>query len=136
MPTKQKIRNNFSEALEKALIERYKKLPSAAFLAKEFNIRAKDIYTIRQETARKWLRGLAIPELDKLLILHIWLGLDLHSFGYDTEELLEKKVIDLVDEISSVETLLLDKTKTLKNILLKTMNEIVVVENEIKSSKY
>ena len=135
MPTKQKIRNSFSEALERALIERYKKLPSAAFLAKEFNLRAKDIYTIRQETARKWLRGLAIPELDKLLILHIWLGLDLHSFGYDTEELLEKKVIDLVDEISSAETLLLDKTKTLKDILLKTMNEIVVVENKIKSSK-
>ena len=139
MPTKQKIRNNFSEALEKALIERYKKLPSAAFLAKEFNIRAKDIYTIRQETARKWLRGLAIPELDKLLVLHIWLGLDLHSFGYDTEELLEKKVIDLVDEISSyeissAEISLLDKTKTLKNILLKTINEIGVVENKIKNS--
>ena len=136
MPKNQIIRNNFSAALEKALIERYKKLPSAAFLAKEFNLRAKDIYTIRQETARKWLRGLAIPELDKLLILHIWLGLNLHSFGYDTEELLEKKVIDLADEISSAETLLLDKTKTLKDILLKTMNEIVVVENEIKSSKY
>ena len=134
MPTKQKIRNNFSEALEKALIERYKKLPSAAFLAKEFNIRAKDIYTIRQETARKWLRGLAIPELDKLLVLHIWLGLDLNSIGCYEEGLLEKKVIDLVDEISSAEISLLDKTKTLKNILLKTINEIGVVENKIKNS--
>ena len=144
MPTKQKIRNNFSEALEKALIERYKKLPSAAFLAKEFNIRAKDIYTIRQETARKWLRGLAIPELDKLLVLHIWLGLDLNSIGCYEEGLLEKKVIDLVGEISSyeissyeissAEISLLDKTKTLKNILLKTINEIGVVENKIKNS--
>ena len=73
-------------------------------------------------------------------ILHIWLGLDLNSIGCYEEGLLEKKVIDLVGEISSyeissAEISLLDKTKTLKDILLKTMNEIVVVENKIKSSK-
>jgi hypothetical protein len=48
-------------------------------------------------------------------------------------------VIDLVGEISSyeissAEISLLDKTKTLKNILLKTINEIGVVENKIKNS--
>ena len=131
MPTKQKIRNNFSEALEKALIERYKKLPSAAFLAKEFNLRAKDIYTIRQETARKWLRGLAVPELDKLLIIQAWLELDLNSINfYSSEEsLIDKSEAD--NNVFINKKIFLKKTNLLKNTLDTIMKEISDLEKEI-----
>lgn len=131
MPTKQKIRNNFSEALERALIERYKKLPSAAFLAKEFNIRAKDIYTIRQETARKWLRGLAVPELDKLLIIQAWLELDLNSINfYSSEEsLIDKSEAD--NNVFLNKKIFLKKTNLLKNTLDTIMKEISDLEKEI-----
>ena len=79
--SKQGLRDEFSKALINCLLIRYRELPSAAFVAKEFNLRTRISEAITQESARRWLRGLAIPELDKLLVLRYWLNIDLNALG-------------------------------------------------------
>lgn len=78
------IRERFSVTLLKALVDRYKAPPSAAFVAREFNLRAIDSRTITQETARRWIKGLSLPELEKILILQDWLFVDLNPVIKDS----------------------------------------------------
>ncbi len=65
----------FSQSLKEVLIEKYGYLPSAAKFSDAFNLRAHGTATISRETARKWLRGDAIPELSRLKVLVTWLGI-------------------------------------------------------------
>ena len=60
MLSKQALRDSFALALANGLLMRYQEVPSAAFLAKEFNLRIEISDPITQESARRWLRGLAI----------------------------------------------------------------------------
>jgi hypothetical protein len=70
------LKLQFAKELNRQLLEYYGRIPSAAVLARDFNLRAANVPQISQETARRWIRGLSIPELDKLQILVDWLGLD------------------------------------------------------------
>ena len=65
----------FSQSLKELLKEKYGYLPSAARFSDAFNLRAHGTTTISRETARKWLRGDAIPELSRLKVLVTWLGI-------------------------------------------------------------
>ena len=132
MPRNQKIKDAFSKALGQSLIARYSKIPSAAFVTKEFNLRALAIDPISQETVRKWLRGLAVPELNKLLILQAWLGIDLNSLNVYAEELLEDKSEDLDNSNITNKKLFLNKTSSLKKTLSAIMKDIADLEKEIK----
>lgn len=67
---------NFSKALNVALIHRFGKTPSAMSLATEFNLRAYATNSITRETARKWIKGLALPEAGALQLLIEWLSID------------------------------------------------------------
>jgi transcriptional regulator with XRE-family HTH domain len=67
----------FSIVLNQALFEKYGRSPIATMLANHFNLRAHGTTTITRETARKWMRGLAIPEASKLKTLAECLDLDL-----------------------------------------------------------
>lgn len=73
------LRLNFSEALRAALVHRMGKVPSATYLANQFNFKANGTAAITRETARKWLTGQAIPEMPRLTVLVEWLGLDPHQ---------------------------------------------------------
>jgi hypothetical protein len=64
----------FSQQLNELLKEKYGYVPSAAKFSDAFNLRAHGTTTISRETARKWLRGDAIPELSRLKVLMNWLG--------------------------------------------------------------
>lgn len=70
----------FSSALRDALVDEQGRLPSAAKFADAFNLRAYGTSTITRETARKWLRGDAMPEIGKMRVLIHWLNLDPSSF--------------------------------------------------------
>jgi hypothetical protein len=70
----------FASALRKALVDTDGRLPSAAKFADAFNLRAYGTSTITRETARKWLRGDAMPEIGKMQVLIHWLNLDPVSF--------------------------------------------------------
>ncbi len=67
---------NLGVLLNKALIKKFGKLPPASKFADQFNLRAYGTTTVTRETARKWIAGLAVPEIDKLSILVNWLELD------------------------------------------------------------
>ncbi len=74
------LRLRFSDALKAALTIRMGKLPSATHLANQFNFRAHGTTAITRETARKWMTGQAIPEMQRLNILIEWLDLDPQKF--------------------------------------------------------
>ena len=68
---------DFSKELSRRLIEYYGRMPSAAVVSRDFNLRAKDVSAISQETARRWMRSLSLPEIERLQVLVEWLSLDM-----------------------------------------------------------
>lgn len=75
----QDIATIFSQALKIGLLSKYKKVPSSGFIAKEFNLRAKQTEPITTETARRWTKGLCVPEIEKLSIISEWLDIDIST---------------------------------------------------------
>ena len=73
MDNRKHIANEFSGLLNKCLLKKYNKTPSANFVANQFNFRANGTSTITAETARKWMRGMAVPEIDRFIVLIHWL---------------------------------------------------------------
>ena len=70
----------FAAALREGLSAVFGRVPSAAKFADAFNLRAHGTSTITRETARKWVRGDALPEIGKLRVLISWLHLDPTAF--------------------------------------------------------
>jgi hypothetical protein len=72
------IKAHFAIGLNNQLQSYYRRIPSASILARDFNARLRDgMNPITQETARRWIRGLSMPEMDKLQILIQWLDLNI-----------------------------------------------------------
>ena len=107
----------FSEQLNEHLIKKYGSVPSAAALATQFNLRAHGTKTITREAARKWLRGLAMPEISKMTVLVDWLSLDINKiFQSSTEPTLsipELKVSIQPKELQDLHTVLSDSAQEL-----------------------
>jgi hypothetical protein len=70
------IEDHFSSHLRKALRARYGNLPSAAFVAAQFNRRLISSNGVSIECVRRWLRGLSMPSYFHLKTLIVWLELD------------------------------------------------------------
>lgn len=73
MGNRKHIANEFSGLLNQCLIKKYNKTPSANFVSNQFNLRANGSTTITPETARKWMRGIAVPKIDRFMVLINWL---------------------------------------------------------------
>ena len=73
MGNRKEFAAKFADVLNRALIMKYKKVPSGYFLANQFNLRAEGTTTITAETARKWVKGLSVPEIDRFKVLIKWL---------------------------------------------------------------
>jgi hypothetical protein len=73
------IKDTFSRSLRKCLQEHYGRVPAAAVIARDFNLRAYGVDPITQESARRWIRGISIPEEDRLKVLIEWLSLDFNG---------------------------------------------------------
>jgi hypothetical protein len=73
------IKDNFSALLRDSLRSRFGRIPSAAVVAREFNLRAYDTAPISQESARRWIRGVSLPEEERLRVLVNWLDLDFNK---------------------------------------------------------
>ena len=131
MPPKQALRDSFSLSLVKALALRYQEIPSAAFVAKEFNLRTSTSDSITQESARRWLRGLAIPELDKLLVLRSWLDLDLNALGMPSVEAAEKRDAELKGSALAKQEEFINATKSIKDALQVLMKEVQLLEEKL-----
>ncbi len=73
------MKEQFARSLRESLRVRYGKLPSAAVLARDFNLRAYGVSPITQESARRWMRGECFPKSAYLEILVNWLGVSLDT---------------------------------------------------------
>lgn len=75
------IRERFARELRRALVQLYGRIPAADTVARDFTHFGGAGDSITRETARKWMRGIAFPDLDRLARLIAWLGLDMsHVF--------------------------------------------------------
>ena len=76
------MKDLFSKALAQQLLQYYGRIPSASIFARDFNFRIPpEMNPISQETARRWIRGISLPEMDKLKLLGQWLGLEMGFLG-------------------------------------------------------
>ena len=133
MKSKVELKAAFSIALINGLVLRYKSVPSAAFIAKEFNLRIEGVESISQESARRWMRGLAIPEFDKLLVLRSWLDLDLNSIGMPSLESIETRDIQYKKELLDSQNDFVKATQSIKLSLKLLMEEVDVLEIKLHS---
>jgi len=86
----------FSSALNETLLNRYGKIPSAAFFMNEFNIRSYGTKFITRETARKWIKGIGLPRPSAIQVLIDWLQLnpsDIFLMEKDFDDTYASKVI-------------------------------------------
>lgn len=92
-----------SLALQEALTSRYGRLPSAAFVAREFNLRCDDHVSISDETARRWIRGSSLPSVARLAILGAWLDIDFNAaLGFEQPSVTKTCQIGLAFDDSQV----------------------------------
>jgi hypothetical protein len=82
----QDLKSNFSIHLQNKLRERYGKIPSCAVFARDFSLLARDVEPISIETARKWIRGKALPHASRLRVLCAWLQIDASLGQLDTNQ--------------------------------------------------
>ena len=75
MEKRETILVRFATALNQALHEKFGEIPSTSQFAGMFNALTRPEDYITRETARKWLKGLAYPEVSRLHVLTQWLGI-------------------------------------------------------------
>ena len=78
-----KLNKKFATHFKEQILKRYKRIPSAGFLANEFNLRAHQFETVSREAVRKWLNGMAMPKRDKLMVMSRWLDVKVDLFHQD-----------------------------------------------------
>jgi transcriptional regulator with XRE-family HTH domain len=72
------MKAQFAKTLSRHLLDYYGRIPSASVLARDFNLRAGGkVPPISPETARRWVRGLSMPEMEKLQVIVDWLHLEI-----------------------------------------------------------
>lgn len=79
------MKDRFKRLVNLALVNHYGRVPSASVVARDFNFRCPDLDPITQETARRWMRGLSIPEFHRLEPLCAWLKIDLRDLASSIE---------------------------------------------------
>ena len=120
----------FAQAFKIGLLSKFKKIPSSGYIAKEFNLRATDSPTITSETARRWLKGIVLPDVPKLIILSKWLEIDLnvllslnkaHEYQGDDES--KEELSKLVESSEQIIKSLQNISCDLQSLALKIKNK-------------
>ena len=76
------VKDEFARLLKEGLLGHFGKMPAVAVVTREFSLRAHGVEPVTQESVRRWLKGISMPEERKLRILATWLKLDLsRCFG-------------------------------------------------------
>lgn len=105
----EEFRRRFSHELARCLNQRYGAVPSAETLARDFSIHSGTGQSITRETARKWLRGMAFPDLGRLAYLINWLNLDMvNVFGHLDKSVSSKP--ETIAQHNSIDSALVQKT--------------------------
>jgi len=102
MENRKQFAAKFAEVLKQHLIKKYNKVPSSYFFANQFNLRAQGTSTITAETARKWIKGISVPEIDRFKVLIDWLDFNpAELFDTTIARLSNKEVDDVIDAFES-----------------------------------
>jgi hypothetical protein len=76
------VTEQFGHVFREALKRSYGKLPTAASVARDFNLRCAGTSLVSQESARRWIRGRSMPDPERLAVLSTWLEIDYNAvFG-------------------------------------------------------
>lgn len=73
----------FSSFFREGLRQKYGRLPSAAFVAIQFNRQLDGGKSVSHETVRRWMRGISMPTYSHLQVLAAWLSLDINRLVAD-----------------------------------------------------
>lgn len=103
----------FAQAMTDALRVHYGRIPSAAVAARDFNLRNPNTPAISEETARRWMRGLSLPEGERMTVLARWLGLDMNGIFGDQKTPVfpgrsdQQELLKLLNELNATQLALL-----------------------------
>jgi transcriptional regulator with XRE-family HTH domain len=75
--TPELVKHRFSEELRRCCGSHYPSIPSNEQFARDLYLSSKYSLKVSRETVRKWFKGDSFPDLDHLLHLIQWLGLDM-----------------------------------------------------------
>jgi len=77
------IKRLFAQELQRCCAERYQQMPSNEKLARDLCLSSQYSLKVSRETIRKWLKGDTFPDLDCILHLIDWLGLNMSNIFID-----------------------------------------------------
>lgn len=114
----QHLKNKFAEQLQQKLRNHYGRIPSCAVFARDFSLLAKDVEPISVETARKWIRGKALPHAARMRVLCAWLNMDFSLSLEETSLIQSKPAMNSFDNDFQqiIQCLRPEELKTLKEI--------------------
>lgn len=124
--TPEVIKQRFSNELSLCCRSRYKTIPSNEQFARDFHLSSKYVLKVSRETVRKWFRGDSFPDLDHLLHLIEWIGLDMTKVFVDEPKLKKSK-----DAFLNLKNLGLI---SVKSITPEQIDSFVCLLNSIKST--
>lgn len=81
--TPELVKHRFSEELRRCCGSHYQTIPSNEQFARDLYLSSKYVLKVSRETVRKWFKGDSFPDLDHLLHLIAWLGLDMRNVFVD-----------------------------------------------------
>jgi len=124
--TPELVKHRFSKELRRCCGSHYKTMPSNEQFARDLYLASTYVIKVSRETVRKWLKGESFPDLDHLLFLIDWLGVDMTKVFVD-ELLLEKNK----PEASHLHSL---DIKSIEHMTPEQIHLFVELFNSIKSS--
>ena len=90
--TPELVKHRFSEELRRCCGSHYPSIPSNEQFARDLYLSSKYVLKVSRETVRKWFKGESFPDLDHLLHLIKWLGLDMSKVFVNEMQLEREKV--------------------------------------------
>lgn len=79
------VKQLFAKELHRCCAERYTSFPSNEQLARDLYLSSKYSLKVSRETIRKWLKAETFPDLDHLLHLIDWLGLNMSNVFVESD---------------------------------------------------
>ena len=124
--TPELVKHRFSQELRRCCGSHYQTLPSNEQFARDLYLSSKYALKVSRETVRKWFKGDSFPDLDHLLHLIRWLGLDMAKVFVDELQHEKNKV-----EASRLQYL---DISSIEQITSEQIDSFVGLLNSIKNS--
>lgn len=122
------VKQLFANELHRRCAERYSTFPSNEQLARDLYLSSKYSLKVSRETVRKWLKGETFPDLDHLLHLIAWLGLNMANVFVEATA--------KADEHSRTSHLKYLDISSINQITPEQIDSLVGLLNSLKNSEF